>query len=1178
MQPDGCEVIARWREAGEWWSGAPPREAVRWRDAHGIVRESVQPLGHERSPAKTAPLVQDPREDWSLRPRKTRDEKVARANGLIAPDRRLVVPAVRSGRAAGLHAFSGYSFGRGAILASELGEKAAEAGYQAFALTDLFSLAGAWEFTAACRRGGVKPLLGAVLELDIGGEIVLLVRDKQGWESLSRLITLCHLGQPRLFPLASMELLDRHSRGLLCLTGGDSGPINRRLVRREWKEAQAVLRRLKEVYGPSSVVVQIERSWLPWESSVNQWLTQLAEREGCLQAAGTPTLHLSRGDFPTQDSIVCIHTLSTVEEVIGRKLPRSPEQPPIPQRPERGLNAERRLIPPGELEELYSDAPHLLEGAWRIAEMCDDEVLPGRTRLPQTRERPEEELAALVDEGARQRWGRITPAIRKRLDYELSRIIPLQFADHFLLIHDVCQWATDQNILYSGRGSVVDSAVAYCLGLTRIDAIEHRLHFDRFLPDDGSKRPDIDIDFEAKRRDDVRERMVEVYGRENVATVAAFGAFCVRGIVREVGKILGISPDLISFLAKRIHGGVSPDQLQRAIEQRPELAGSGLPKERLEWVFRLSRSLMDIPRNIRAHSSGVIVSSRPIWETVPVQLAGSSDWDDDPGALRIIQWDKRTAKRWFDKFDILCLRGQDVLSGAEQRIRLREPGFRAESAPLDDPESYRAMRAGELIGIPQSASPAMRQAHMRLRTQDLTDASLVQAGIRPGVGGAVKINELIARRRGTKSYEFPHPALEEILGHTYGIIVFQEQVDQLLQTFAGCTSGEAEEIREEIHKRRREDYGLVIRDELLARIAANGFSAEIGAHVFDLVSGFRGYGFAQGHALAFAEISIRSIHCQQNYPAEYFSALFDAQPAGYYGPCTLANEARLRGVKMLPPRLGASPLEFRVEHWTSDLDPKITVPFSAIRVGLSQIGGASDGFKRRAAGFDPSPGSPVAKIIAWIRDAQPTRPELEAMILIGFFDELHPNRRELMWAVPSLLESAHACQGALSMEEALPSIPIAEDFPEAEKRVRERQLLDLDLDAHLMAFERGKVSGRGGITAQEARTLAPGRKAIVVGNPIRLRFPPTPSGRRVVFFDLEDETGLLNVTAFNETYLRDGHSLVCSPYVTVIGKSQWRDGHSAFLASRIFPYSPEIVKLVHGLEELPVLTANFLTG
>jgi error-prone DNA polymerase len=1224
-------TLALWREVGEWWSGEPPREMIRRVDAQGVRREEERSLTASASPqGSAAPYTEDHREEWSLRQRKTRDEKVAKYYRSPSAPSRNAPPRVPPAALpyCPLHTFSGYAFGRSAMLADEIAATCGLFGIPAAAIADPFSLVGAVEFAKAAKKAGVKPLIGASIELPEGGEIVLIAKSKHGYTSLSQLITACHLEEQRQYPLGSWPRLERFSRDLICLTGGDYGPINRALIRRDYRKAQESAERLSAIYGRNNVFIEVERSYLPWEIQVNRLLLDLAKELELAVVAGGAVTHARPEHFPVQDVLACIQTLCTVDEVIGRKPPRHPEQPEIVRRPERALNAERFLRTPQEMAELYTDCPELLHNTLQVAERCDEDVLPARTQLPELFPDPAHALREITDAGAFLRHPQITTKLRRRLDYELDRICRLNFAQHFLIAWDACRWASDQDILFSGRGSVVDSAVAYCLGISRIDAFAHHLHFDRFLPEDGSKRPDIDIDFEAKRRDDVRNYLTRKYGQDRVATVAAVGAFCTRGIVREAGKALGLPNELIGYVAKKIHGGVSPEHLEAALEARPELKGANIPKQRLRWIFDLAEQLTDIPRNMRAHSSGVVISSQPLAETVPVMWSASKtlseeaahEQEPEEAHLKIIQWDKRSAKHFFDKFDILCLRGQDVLSGTQARIRAgarplrvretvaqtqvqagsvtlapsvqetrREQEFNVQRIPLDDQETYRAMRSGELIGIPQSASPAMRQAHIRIRTENLHDASLVQAGIRPGVGGAVKLNELIARRRGDKPYTFSHPELERILGLTYGITVFQEQVDMLLQSFCGYSSGEAEDTREAIHERRREDYGRMIREGLIRRMIDRGHPPALAEEVFDLIAGFKGYGFAQGHALAFAEISIRSIYCQQNFPAEYFAALLSAQPAGYYGPCTLVNEARTRGVAILPPDVNRSEEGFKVEDIQSQEDPKIIFPNGGIRIGLMQIAGLSENLKRRIVDSPIlSLASPLdgearfASFFDFVRRIRPERDELEILILCGALDSLHSNRRAMLWAIPTALNDA-----ALSPESETPRLPLEmpepvmpqgiSDFNEIEKAIFERRILDLDVARHIMVYERERVAGRGGIAAEQAKHLEAGRKAIVVGNPIRLRFPPTPSGKRVVFFDLEDETGLLNVTCFDDVYRRDGHAIVCSPYVTIIGEAQDRDGHTAFLAHRVFPYAPLIANST-GNQPLPITTADFLVG
>ncbi|MCB0827106.1 MAG: DNA polymerase III subunit alpha, partial [Armatimonadetes bacterium] len=733
----------------------------------------------------------------------------------------------------------------------------------------------------------------------------------------------------------------------------------------------------------------------------------------------------------------------------------------------RSMNAEGYFRTAQEMEELFADAPDLLANTHLAADLCEEHILPGPTKLPLINKNPDQALREATYAGMREWHKHITPRLQQRIDWELERIIRLGYSNHFLVARDMCRWAEERNIQFSGRGSVVDSAVSYCLGFSRIDAFEHNLHFDRFLPNDGTKQPDIDIDFEAKRRDDIRNYLIDKYGKEHVATVAAVGSFRSRGILRAVGKALSLPDEMIGYVAKKTHGGVTPETLYDAIQKRPELRDSGISRERFQWVFKLAENLRDVPTNMRAHSSGVVISETPIADTVPVMWSGSGD--DEDGFLRIMQWDKRSAKRCYVKFDILCLRGQDVLSGTEARLRKDNPGFRVSKLETDDPAIYAAMRSHQTVGIPQSASPAMTQAHARIQTLDLYDASLVQAGIRPGVGGAVKLNTLIARRHG-EPYSFSHPDLEEILGHTYGIVVFQEQVDLLLAKFCGLSGGEAEEMREGIHEKRHQEFGEKVRQGLIASTIKKGYPASVAHEVIDLIVSFKGYGFAQGHALAFAEISARSVYCQQNFPADYFAALLDAQPAGYYGPSTLVNEARIRGLRVLPVDINISGLQVQVEDIVSD-DPRMTIPKGGIRLDLGLVHGLSRTTKERIIAAD----RPFTSLFDFVNRIHPRSDELENLILCGALDSLHPNRRAMLWAMTSAYRYARGeifDPNALPFLQPEPQVPNdIPDFNFAEKRLAERGVLGLDIDQHLMAYERERNRAKGGITAAEARQL-----------------------------------------------------------------------------------------------------------
>lgn len=1171
MPPAGNEILARWREAGEWWEGAPQREFCRYLDAQGVRREKSRALACLTDPAPTDSYERIP---------VIRDDKVAAANGHIPDfDFKGQKPKLPRQPYAALHVMSGHAFGRSTISAAELSILPVTKQYQAALLADPFSLVGAVEFNHYASEMGMQALIGASLEMDDGGELVLVSRNTNGYRNLSRLISECHLSEPRLYPLCNRERLAKHSEDLLCLTGGDPGPLNRLMVHGKEAEAKGYLEMLIRLYGRENVFVQIERSYLPWEITVNRKLLRLAEEMEVIPVAGGLITHRTPPDFPALDAMVCVETLCLIDEVEGRKPRRDPSQPQLVFPPRRPLNAERYLRSPEQMKRLFADRPDLFENTLKVAERCEKSVLPQRTLLPSFCEDETALLYTLTYEGAQRLFRKVSTEQKKRLNMELARLTHNKFEGHFLVAWDMCRWARDQGIVLSGRGSVVDSFVAYCLGLSRIDALKHKLHFDRFLPAQGRKRPDIDIDFEAKRRDDVRNYLVNKYGKDHVATVGAIGTYRTRGIVREVGKVMGIPSEDLSYLIKRLHGSVSPDRLEQEIERKPELRNSNIPRERFHWVFRLASLMMDLPRNLRSHSSGVVISRDPIADTVPVMHSAVD-------GVNIIQWDKRSAKHYFDKFDVLCLRGNDVLGDLQERIRVQSPDFNIEDLDVEDEEAFRAMRAGHLIGIPQSASPAMRQAHIRLETKTFHDAGIVQAAIRPGVGGAVKLNELIQRRK-SGNYTPRFKELTRILKPTYGIIVFQEQVDMLLQEFGDYSSDDAEEIREAIYKQRGSKYVKGLKETVIQRIMEKNHRRELAEEIYSLVAQFQGYGFAEGHALAFADISIRSIHCQQNYPAPFFAALLDAQPAGYYGPCTLVNEARNRGVTILPPCVNRSDLKFRVEDVISDMDPKVVMPQSAIRISLAQITGLSKQTAEKIVTKRKS--GPYESFFDFVARVRPQRDELEILILCGAIDSLESNRRALLWAVPRSIRYGNLRQDSEGNEIENPdlaafNVPVAkhseiqtpksenvslplyipppqmptdiEDFNHGEKAQQERQFLELDVKHHLMAFERDRIISKGGRTAMEAGSLPHKEKCFVVGNPIRLRFPPTSSGRRVMFFDLEDETGLLNVTCFNETYLRYGHVVICNPYITLFGEAQNRDGHIAFMASRILTYQP----------------------
>ncbi len=1187
-------------------SGGLPEAYLARLAAGGDPSPATRPRG--AAPSRPQPALSGA--EWSVREEAER----SLASEPLPPQAPIPLKTPPAVRYAPLHLLSGHALGRSTMLAEELAHLAAHAGCPAAAIADPFSLGGALEFSRGCARVGVRPLVGASFELvEGGGEIVLVARSRRGYVSLSHLITACHLGEPRGFPLATWERLEAHSAGLLCLTGGDVGPLDRLLVRRDFDAARRLVERLASIYGRANTFLEVDRSLMPWSMHVERRILELAEATGTTAVAGGTVAHARRSHYPAQDVLACAWSLCTLEEVVGRKARRHPGQPQAPNYPLRSLNAERFFRSSAQMAAHYADRPELLEATLRVAERCEDDVLPGRARLPSLHADDDHALREIVASEAHGAYGSgLTPNHRKRLAMEVDRIQRQGYSSHFLIAHEVARYAREHAIGMSGRGSVVDSAVAYVLGLSEIDAMEWDLHFDRFLPEDASKRPDIDIDFEASRRDQVRGFMVRRFGVERVAGLAAVQTFDTKGIVRAVGKAVGMPQETVSALAKALHGGVSPDRLEAALASRPELRDADVPKERFRLAFKLGERMMGVPRAMGLHSAGVVVTDAPLADFAPVVWSASAPHPEsgvDEPFMRMVQWDKGSLKHVVDKYDCLCLRGQDTIAGVERRLQAADPSFSSKRLnATTDPRVFEQMRSGELVGVPQSASPAMRQAHQRLRTRNLREASMVQAGIRPGVGSD-RLNVLIARKLG-QAFLFEHEDLARVLGQTYGVLVYQEQCDRLLQLFCGYSGAEAESIRDSLYKKRRHDYAGAIRAEVVAKAVARGYAPAVADRVFELVAQWKGYGFSEGHALAFSEISLRSVSLMQNYPAFYFASLLSAQPAGYYGPDVLATECRMRGVRILPLDVNRSRLDFEVEDVVDETG--LVVPNGGVRIGLMQLKGLSARTRDRileaqeaalgsiqgaplqplasphgggvavavdGAGARPEPPRAFRSIFDLAARVQPSLDELDALILSGALDSLHPNRRAMLWVAQEALDLARGPKRktyhpTLDLDFGDPPLDDSlEDLSRQEKAVHERLLLGMDVDDHLMAFERGRAREMGCVTTAEARRLPPGTRARVVGNPIRLRFPPTASGKRVCFFDVCDEFGLLNATVFSNVYDRCGHAIVRSQYVVAEGVIQHRDGCPAFLVRSVVPYEPCLLEEV---AKAPIDTADFL--
>lgn len=1003
-----------------------------------------------------------------------------------------------------LHVHSFFSFLDGAASPEDLVKAAAASGYSALALTDHDSLSGAVRFQRAAEGAGVKPLLGAELTLEGGGTVVALTEGAKGHRNLCQLMTAMKLGSDRKAPRATWDLLEAHREGLVFLTGYRESTLGQILVQRDWEAAGKHLATLAARLGRERLVLEVCRDYLPGTRLLEARLLELAQRMDLLLVAGND-VHLSaKEDFWVQDLLSAMRLGVSLEAI----------------HPGRRLNGECDLKSPEAMAELFSDRPELLTAAGDLAGRLSsgldlkvrlypsfplpDGVSPGQT------------LRSQVEEGALRRYGKIAPGLRARLDHELGTIEELGFSDYFLLVWDVVRFAREKGIRVAGRGSVADSVVAYCLGLTEVDAYTRRLLFERFMSRERAERPDIDLDFDYRHRDTVAAYVKATYGAERVASVATFQTFQARSLVREVGKVFGFSPGDIDRLAKRLPW-VPADALEEAMAAYPELR-EGIEPERYRWIIRAGKALAGFPRFIGTHLGGVVVSRSPLEDVTPREMSAKG--------VEIVPFDKDDVEALgFVKLDLLSLR---TLGALDEAFRL-VPEAEAPSRKGNDPATFAQVRRGETIGVFQLESPAQRALQPRLEAHRMEDLIQAVAIIRPGPIKGDMVTPFLERKAGREEVSYPHPDLVPILEKTYGVVLFQEQVIEISRAIAGFTAGEADQLRRVMTHARSKKVMEEIGESFVQRAMKNGVTPEKAKEIFHMLEGYASYGFPEAHAAAFAQTAYQTAFMSRHHPAAFFSALLSHQPMGYYPAHTLITEARRRGVAFLPLDINKSDFPYRVEE-------------GKIRVGLCLLKGLGEAEARRIPERRKTPYLSPGDLG---RRAEVRYEGLRALVLGGAFDRIQKNRRQLLWRLGEEKDGLFAVGGTL-----LP------DFSPWERFLRQEEVLPLAAPATVMRALRPKMRAAGLLSTKEARR---GRGfARLAGLPLMPHRPPTRSGRTVVFVSLEDEEGLFDLVLFEDVYQKWGSVLFDGTYGVLVAEGIiTRDrGSPAMTVRKIFRWQP----------------------
>jgi len=1062
-----------------------------------------------------------------------------------------------------LRARSAFSFLDAGTLPEDLAERAAELGYPALALGDRDGLYGAPRFYQAASKAGIKAIVGAELTLD-GSErapasselapfkrsrtaqtpparLYVLAPEREAYKNLCRMLTSAKLRAPKGKSRVTLDDLERFGNGLICLAGGALSPLSRMLTRGE--DPRALCIRLKAIFGHDNLFIDLQRHLDPDQERLNRKLIALAERAKIPLLATNDVRYGKEDERALFDVLSCIRLKCTLEEA-GRAL---------------WINSERYLKPPQVMATLFRDLPGAVAMTRSVAERCEFTLRNLGYRFPAYPLPPGETadgyLSALTYAGARERWGgRLDCRIRARLEHELSLITRLGLAGYFLIVWDIVRFCRENRILAQGRGSAANSAVCYALGITAVDAVRMDLLFERFLSEERGEWPDIDLDLPSgAQREKVIQYVYRRYGERGAAMTANVITYRARSAVREVAKVLGFAPEQIERLAKlsqiyafRDHY----DDLALLLERggiNPQIPRNSL-------LLDLVRRIQSLPRHLGQHSGGMVIAAGPLDEIVPLEPAAMA------GRV-VIQWDKEDcADLGIIKIDLLGLGMLAVLEEAIPLVREHENvALDLAHLPPDDPEVYAMLQRADTIGVFQVESRAQMATLVRMKPRTFYDLVVEVAIIRPGPIVGDMVHPYLERRAGRAPVAYPHPALEPILRRTLGVPLFQEQLLRMAMTVAGFSAGEAEELRRALGFRRSPQRMKEIERRLRAGMARNGISELAAEEIARSITSFALYGFPESHAASFALIAYASAYLKCRYPVEFFAAMLNCYPLGFYHPATLVKDAQRHGVLVRPIDVTRSNWACTVEpHAPQDaaersapLSPKGAEqspglrPRNALRLGLKYVSGLRQEVglrieRERAA-------RPFSSVADFAARTGPNRRELDALAYAGALGALGRGleRREAQWQAAaveldrkSLLAGVEPSLSAANLPRMTPLRETLADYAAT----------GLTVGPHLMAHLRARLDACGVLSAASLGKARHGAIVKTAGAVIVRQRPGTAKG--FFFITLEDETGIANAIIAPRLFQEHRTLLVSAPLLLVEGVLQKQNGGVAIRASR----------------------------
>ena len=1053
-----------------------------------------------------------------------------------------------------LHVHTEYSLLDGASRIPDLIRRTKELGMDAIAITDHGTMYGIIDFYKEAKKQGVKPIVGCEVYLAPGSRheraevngiryyhLILLAENQTGYRNLVKLVSMASIEGMYYKPRIDKELLRRHHEGLICLSACIAGEIPKALIQDNPDRAEALVLEYIDIFGKENFFLELQNHKLAEERTVSQGLIRLAKKHGIGVVATNDLHYVNREDSEFHEILLCLQTGKTMDDPDHMQF----------------NNDDYYLKSPEEMRSLFPDLEEAYTNTVRIAERCNVDFEFGNLQLPyypipESYADDAAYLRALCEEQLGAHYSPVTEEIRQRLDYELGIIHRMGYDSYFLIVWDFIRYARSAGIAVGpGRGSAAGSIVAYLLGITGLDPLKYDLLFERFLNPERVSMPDIDIDFCYIRREEVIDYVKRRYGEDHVAQIVTFGTMAARGAIRDVGRVLGIPYAECARIAKLVPSTLKMT-IDKALKESPEFRAAYQESPDVQRLVDFARKIEGLPRHSSTHAAGIVIARHPLTDYVPVQLSD---------VTLVTQFDKdHVEELGLLKMDFLGLRTLTVIADTIKNIRgNRGEDVDIDGIPLVDETASRMLCAGHTGAVFQMESAGMTNLVRDIQPEGFADLIPTVALYRPGPLGSGMVDDFIAGRHGKKEVTYMHPLLEPILRETFGVVLYQEQVMQIVQVLAGFTLGQADLLRRAMGKKKAEIL-MAQKEGFIQGCKKNGIDEQLAITIFDLLTHFADYGFNKSHSAAYAYVAWQTAWLKAHYPQEFMAAMLtsvmDSDRVSVY-----IDLSKRMGIPILPPDINASNASFSVDG-------------DAIRFGLAAVRNVGESAieyvvkEREDGGPFPSLTNFCRRIDMHVLNKR----AIENLIRCGAFDSTGAKRSQLLSVMDQAVaegirhqhEEASGQMGLFSdeiasdvMEIPLPDI---EEAPRREILAWEKETTGFYITGHPLDPYADLIDGLpsiGSLLADEVRDRQLVRVAGTIAEAKRIT---TKKGDTMCFLTLEDFADRIEVTVFPRAFYQSSTILSQDVPVVVQGHIDLTDDTPKILAERIYPieeYKPE---------------------